>query len=381
MNLEDIIRYDPESVYVDFKREEYRKEKYYALIKDIVSMANANFKGSRYIIIGVDLSNGERTYPGIKGPLVDSAIYQNLVHEKVEPEIDLKYYSYQFEGVQLGIMEISGCDNQPYMLKNELQPLKKGDSFIRKGSTQLPFMRSDLDKIWANRMHDQSFKGDVEVLFKENKTDKLIVKAVRDFMLPSEKAATQIRDEVANIDRKTFNNIEDILIGNIREYLRETGKYSNMSKDELKSKLATVKQDYAEHDLYDLHEVKSTKINFTVKSLGEQYIEDSTIKIYIDKQPGLHVALDEYTNPKNKMFEFKSRFDPDYPKVWIEGNQYCVEVNLPSIKHLVPLQLFEVDLRITFLQELKGKSVPLSFEIAGKNLKTPIKKVLNILVE
>ena len=88
MNLDDIIHYELESTYVDFKREEYRKEKHAALIKDIVSMANANYTGSRYIIIGVDLSNGERRFVGVSGPLVDAAIYQNLLHEKVEPEIN-----------------------------------------------------------------------------------------------------------------------------------------------------------------------------------------------------------------------------------------------------------------------------------------------------
>ncbi len=54
MNLDDIIEYDEESTEnLDFKKEEYHKNDYASLIKDISSMANAVNNEIKRIVIGV----------------------------------------------------------------------------------------------------------------------------------------------------------------------------------------------------------------------------------------------------------------------------------------------------------------------------------------
>ncbi|MEG0695856.1 MAG: putative DNA binding domain-containing protein [Algoriella sp.] len=62
-HLIDLILYENENTSLDFKKTEYRKENYEEFLKDIISFANANSKGIKYIIIGVkDQSDGERLF-------------------------------------------------------------------------------------------------------------------------------------------------------------------------------------------------------------------------------------------------------------------------------------------------------------------------------
>ena len=51
-HLIDLILYENENTNLDFKKVEYRKENYEEFLKDIISFANANSKGIKYIIIG-----------------------------------------------------------------------------------------------------------------------------------------------------------------------------------------------------------------------------------------------------------------------------------------------------------------------------------------
>jgi schlafen family protein len=86
--LEDILRFHVEGNSVDFKAVEYKKEQFPALLKDIPAMANSATNDDRYIIIGVKLHpDGTRSFDGISGEPTDSAIFQQLTHENIEPEL------------------------------------------------------------------------------------------------------------------------------------------------------------------------------------------------------------------------------------------------------------------------------------------------------
>lgn len=164
--LESIIKYDREGTKLDFKREQYRKEKYKDLIKDIMAMANATREGKRYIITGVkDLPSGDKEYfPIPKEDFVDQATYQQVLRENVEPSIDFSYYPVEVDGNWVGVCEIDNCNNPPYMMKKDFNGLSKGDCFVRKGSQQEKMTRRDLDEILAFRSKFQ-FNGKIAVGF------------------------------------------------------------------------------------------------------------------------------------------------------------------------------------------------------------------------
>lgn len=150
MDLDDLIEYESENTCLDFKAEEYGCDKI-SLIKDIMSMANANSMNKKYIIIGVkDIPGSDRQIIGLN-TISDQANLENVIQENIEPNINFKYYSYFYKEKRLGIIEIDGNTNPPYMMKKDHGALKKGDIWIRKGSRQSRVVREDIDRMFLLR--------------------------------------------------------------------------------------------------------------------------------------------------------------------------------------------------------------------------------------
>ena len=81
MDLDYLIEYESENTCLDFKVEEYVNNKI-SLLKDIMSMANADSMDKKYIIIGVkDLPDSERQIIGLDS-ISDQANLENVIHHK-----------------------------------------------------------------------------------------------------------------------------------------------------------------------------------------------------------------------------------------------------------------------------------------------------------
>lgn len=156
MELLDIIRYENESTYVDFKRSQYQNNE--SFLKDIMAMANANTDVSkRYIIIGVKhLPNGSRDIVGIPmDEFRDDADYQDLVRQNIEPEIKFVYKPIEFGDQLLGVFEITDCGQRPYVMKKTQGKLEQGACYIRRGSQQGRVIRADLEIMYEERFKKQ----------------------------------------------------------------------------------------------------------------------------------------------------------------------------------------------------------------------------------
>lgn len=156
LELLDIIRYENESTYVDFKRSEYQNKEDF--LKDIMAMANANTDvNKRYIIIGVKHStSGSREYFSIpRNEFKDDAEYQDLVRMNIEPEIKFVYKPVEFGEHLLGVFEITDCEQRPYVMKKTQGRLEQGVCYIRRGSQQARVIRADLEIIYEERFKKQ----------------------------------------------------------------------------------------------------------------------------------------------------------------------------------------------------------------------------------
>lgn len=156
MDLLEIIRYENESIYADFKRSQYQNNEDF--LKDIMAIANANTDVSkRYIIIGVKHSpNGNRDFYSIpREEFKDDAVYQDLIRNNIEPEIKFIYKPFEVEGHLLGVFEISECENRPYVMKKKFGTLEQGACYIRRGSQQSRAVRADLEIMYEERYKKQ----------------------------------------------------------------------------------------------------------------------------------------------------------------------------------------------------------------------------------
>src|SRR6185437_7500338 len=205
-NIEDIIRYESECGYVEFKSEQYFKNGFTAFIKDMMAMANSPVAGKKYIIIGVAEKGGNKDLIGLSHPLDDSANYYQAIHAAIEPEIQFAVKTVNVDGKEFGIFVIEGNGDRPYMMKKDTGTLKKGDCYVRKGSSQDRLIRRDLDEIWEQKAKRTAFDGDVLLSPISAAETPLVVGISRFVVLPSQREA-----------RKIQNHITDLQIGSTRK--------------------------------------------------------------------------------------------------------------------------------------------------------------------
>lgn len=385
-DLSYLIQYENENTSLDFKAVQYSKDKKEDFIKDVMAMANADVDEDRYIIIGVKLNNdGEREFVGVdKKELVDQSNYQQLIRENIEPDITLEYLPIEFNHKTFGIIHISNCDDKPYMMKKDGNKLKKGDSFIRKGSSQTHMIRADLDKIINERIKASSFSGNVKVVFSDNDLSEIDLCAIGDFILPSDRAAGKIKKIIAKKKKMTLSNG---LGFKAIEAPFSSVSYENRDLETLKEDLKNIRETYKEDDYYELFELNSHKLNFNIINQGDRYIEDASIYVEFEKIEGLYVAKEIYKNPTRGFCGIPIE-DPwvhaeqtkNYP--WVEEDDSLIVISsrIENIKHRMVTPAFKEPVRIVFGNDLIGQALKVNYRIYGKNLVQPIENTLTINV-
>ena len=258
------------------------KEKFYALkqdkddfIKDIISFANNLQKKDKFIIFGV--RDNDYCVCGIDLSTVPNiAILENLLFEKVEPEITLMLDSLLIDDKLVAYIKIPTTNNnQPYMIKNECGRAKKGDIFIRKGSINTRATRKDLDYIYLNGqvqeikpydnyiliapIHTQNNctygKMDVEIINFSNRPLLIIDGRV------------EIENEFGKIERSVYDIFPNV---NIRENPFEVPPNSHSKKEIL--------FDFSSSDCITLHFDDNGFLN--TKTYVNTIFEDATGKIF-----------------------------------------------------------------------------------------------------
>lgn len=317
MNLEDLIEYENESTFLDFKEEQYLKPKYFDFVKDILSMANADFKEEKYIIIGIrKKTDGSYDVIGInKTDFIDAATYQQIITENIEPYLPIEYLPFNFKNKLLGVFKISDNNDKPYMMKKEFGPLKIGDSFIRKGTSQNRLLRSDWDKILKDKLDNQTFSGKIEICFSENRKKEIKLKALnKDFKFPSTNAEMTIKNSIKfkiesesypekNVDLSSilnedvnFDEAKKIIENNFESRGKELSDFPTIIK--LLDDLKNVEDNYKEEDYYELLEKNSHKLNFNILNNGNKYIKDAAIELNF-KSKFLSVSVEEIEEPRS----------------------------------------------------------------------------------
>jgi len=403
-NYADLIKYENENTSLDFKGIQYEKKQHENLIRDIMSMANADVGNDRHIIIGVNhKASGDREILNIKKrDFIDSAIYQQIIRENIEPEIKLDYLPYEYEGKLLGIFKISNCFDQPYMMKKEFGELKKGDCFIRKGSHISRMIRKDIDIILEEKMKRDKFDGKIQLSFSEYdgspREIELIV--VANVKLPSQMAAEKIKRTIKKKKELAKNEAQSTASTGIPAFLELQQRlaeaahrianpfaptpYEQRNLDELEKNLEEVDQTYCDDDYYQFFELNSYKININVLNEGQIYIEDASIRLQFEKLDGLIISDMVYEEPKGDIFNIAtsphvpSYESVNYPEVSYTKSSIIVFETIGNVKHHIAINAFKVPIRIKLLDQLSGKVIPIKCEIFGKNLIEPLSEVLTI---
>ena len=408
MELIDLIQHENENTGLDFKAVIYRADKSEDLLKDIMAMANAQLDRDRFIVVGIKHQpDGSRLILGVED-FVDDAGYYQMVHSNIEPDIHFEYFYVEVEDKKVGVFRIFNCDNQPYLMKKEFKTLRRGDGFIRKGTSQTRLMRSDLDKIFAKRQATPDLAAKIEVVFEVDGQLSTSLTPVLDSGLPSASAARSIRRTIADKELSAAEReakkqamLEKKLPGYAMLSILESnplfGQMNEMSawasgrglpyekRDlaTLKDDLEAVKKTYLAEDLYYLYEERACKINLRLSNHGEQYIENCSVEIRIKKSCPFVVSAALYPKPENHSpFRLASLNGPsfekiNYPKVTETADSYFVKAHLGDLRHNLTTLALKEPVRLTLPMNSTGQ-LEVTLTLFGKNLPKPCVKTMLI---
>lgn len=391
--LHDLILYENENTRLDFKRDQYRKENYTSLLKDVLSMANAFTTQDRYIIFGLKPKSIEdRGLKGIDEIATDAATYQQLIYENIEPEISIDYYPFPFDEFKLCVLRITNCSNPPYLMKKDYgsgkNKLIRGDGFIRKGTHQTRLTRSDFDKMVKSKLDEKFFID--EVLFSfiaDNKENELELRSFEAIKRPSQikkekitKILEEKKEEQEQNKKFGIPNMDSVKYSMDYMNAAMTGSgipYRSRSIETLEEDLKDVENTYFKHDLYEIFENNSAKCNISLFNTGNKYIEEASIVLKITRLDGLVIAKQVYNDPDEMIGSIGNMH---YPEVIEQEDFYIIKADIGDIKHQLRQDAFGIELRIFPSQSISQESLIIQCELYAKNIKTLIKKNIEIKI-
>jgi hypothetical protein len=386
--LEILVRYDPESTHLDFKRQPYVKGNHGALLKDLLSMANAPGAGVRRIVLGVVPQPGENELVGIPSDaVVDDADYQSLVRENIEPGLRFSYREAYVTGVRLAVFEIAPTpQDRPYSMRKEFGSLRRGEAWIRKGSSQHLFTREDYESIYAARRANAlpvvhiGFPGEPLPVA----AMKIVAASRTD--LPSDRARAEI---TAILQRRTINNtlLNGSVMWNVSALASPFGEprpYAQRPNDELQDDLKSVTSTYAVDDKYEMAERRSEKLNPVVFNEGETPLEDAIIELDVPALDGVSVAHSRPFLPE-RSHTFMPRdlgigHNNGYPSVSKRASTILVKADVGLVRPSERRKVFGRGLRITFDDRVAGQEIAIAYRLFARTLPRPVAGELRYII-
>lgn len=148
--LEQLL-YEEEGPTLDFKRDQYAfakasDDEKSELLKDILGFVNCWRRADAFILIGVeDVQGGRGIVHGISDHLQDHSL-QQFVNNLTNRPVQFGYEACEIEGKQVGVIRIE-LQRRPVFLKRDYGKLKKGEVYVRRGSSTDPTKPADPDEI------------------------------------------------------------------------------------------------------------------------------------------------------------------------------------------------------------------------------------------
>ncbi len=405
--IENIIENQMESITLDFKREKYDlKNKRYELIKDVMAMANALVGSKKYIILGIgEQEDNEKEYIGIDS-LEDSSIFENLLHEYIEPTVQFEYYSVRVKGKRIGVIEIGKNQDKPFMaskdmrMHNGTQGFDKGDCFIRKGTRKAKMTRSDVNQMrkFLLKNEETLSRRDIKIGFDKELLQEKIIKfpVINHSELPSSVANVRYQS-LLNLLREfqegklsggipfdensqvNYNKEEDqIEVG--YGYTRE-----RYSLQELEDRIEKIAEIYKEADLYFKFGRISFDLDLKIFNNGRQRIEEPQIEIEVQNK-----FMFVYDNipliPQTDIFMMMNNLGSQnitknngYPSVEKTTDMTIIKTQQSFFQHKQEKDIFNINPK--FLVTKSKIEIPIKIRLFAKNISDVIETNLKLIVK
>ncbi len=376
--LEKIVREGKEGEQVLFRRGAYTRQSQEELLRDVVSLANANVEGERVIILGVEAGVHGATIFDIPREAIDGTHrYHGVIRDFIEPPLNMLARSLTVDGKHLVALILDDCQDKPYMMRaDHSERLRRGDAWIRVKTENQRMGRRQLEAVFADRFAEALYTGKVEVGFDGNMlSQEMTVNTADAELLPSKDAKEKLTTLIEAKEQKGAIADENTFITRLT-HARLFGAdqpYQSHSVSELRKELDNLVERYRDHDDYFRFEQHGQKVNLALVNQSEQELKGASIALMVPRASKFLLARRAPVNPANELKARKVYDDESsYPTVSELEKAYQVTENLGNVAPGQSLLAFKEPLRLFADKSLAGQKVTLFYKLYGRNLRQPI---------
>jgi len=382
--FEQLIQFGTADSGLLFRKCIYGADEDAGAIADSLALANSDVSSSRrFIFFGVDdrSSSNNRLIGVDKTALTDfKRRFLALMARTVEPELNATVRSVEVGGYLIGYIRIKNCTSRPYLTRKSVgRKLAAGVGFIRRGETQKPLSREDLQRLFAEPKPVQPLPAVVAVDFAGEKPSRRAVIPVMDLQkLPSQLAAERLRalmdarGQSRHILGRTQTRISRLM--HARHYGMET-PFEEHSEDSLLSALDSVEDDYSAADGHYSYEIRAHKLNLRVRNNGDRALHNAELKVKFSRLPGFGIA--DRIFPESEDCEEHG----GYPQLHSHKHTVSASAFLGTLLAGKDCKAFREPLRLWAREEASGKSVVVEYQLTADELEESVKGKLIIFID
>lgn len=375
------------SASVHFRKEAYGRSGVQSFLRDVLALANASVEGPRYIITGAEFDSKGRKhlYAVDSSDFSGNPAYAAIVENHIEPHIELQHRCIIIEGKRVGVYEISACADPPYMMRIDFsETLRRGDAFARINDSPVKLGLGQLRALFEKKFQDAIPAANIEIGFPGtiiHKDKKIVTFDLAD--LPSLVASAKLQELIATRERlqTAAANTAVARLTHARLFGSDS-PYEERSTEELMEEMQQLTDQHRDEDEQFLFNRRHTDLQIVVNNHGDEPLQNVLLSLALPGHPALHVA--EQLPKVSKNDQLISRLpaeQADYPEVTVREQSVRIVVRLDDVPPGAPVEVFTVPLRICAGHELKGRRLGIQYDLSARNLRSPAKGRLRLLLQ
>lgn len=371
---------------VQFREEAYAAQGIRRFLRDVLAIANAAVEGPRYIITGVvfDGKGNKKAKTIDRADFSGKPSYQSLVADYIEPPLRLKYQPVTVEGKRVGVYEITGCKDKPYMMRIDFsETLRRGDAYVRVDNSTVKLGRRQLQVMFEHKFRESVSHESIEVGFPGEIIHKDIRLPTIDLSgMPSAIAAGKLR-QMLDTREKFANSGSTTLMARLTHarLFGSDAPYEHRSTDELMREVADIRQKHKLEDEYFLFEQNMQSLQVLVFNQGDDPIENASLSLVMPNHNSLYVASQlPMLRKEDRWIERGPAEKASYPAVILKDDAIHISSTLDEVSKDAPIKVFETPLRLCMGHELRGRKVGIRYSLNGSNLRKPAKGKLRLIL-
>jgi hypothetical protein len=385
-SLEQLIRYESAHSRLAFRRELYRPDEDAAAVIDCLALANAAVSGRRYLFLGVDdLGAAGRNFVGVDERELGrfQKRFLALIAAAVEPALAVAVRAVAIDDRLIGYIRIKDCAAPPYLARRNVgTTLQAGAGFIRRGATNHPLQRADLQRMFGKAPAAPAAAGATSSIrigfLGREPVERLSIPALPLNKLPSQIAAERLKSLIAARDqtRDVFGRTETQLgrLMHARLYGMDV-PFEKHSDDSLLMSLGSITPDYRCADEHYIHEIRSHKLNLMLVNDTPTHLHDVFVRLSMPRVQGAGVAERIYTESENEPAP------EGYPRIDVGPRTIQLEAELGVVYGKRSVRVLREPLRFWARDEVVGKTIPVDYEIRAAELDKPVTGNLAITID